>query len=96
MNWKDAETDEWLKEGRAALNDADRAKYYGLVQKKVTDEHLWMPVINIAMDQVTNKKTEGRAAAHAVPEHLLQGAGRNPSRSRAGAVEGLFCSRRTR
>ena len=28
MNWKDAETDEWLKLGRAALTEADRAKYY--------------------------------------------------------------------
>ena len=26
MNWKDAETDEWLRLGRAALTDADRAQ----------------------------------------------------------------------
>src|SRR6266478_2640477 len=41
MNWKDAETDDWLKQGRAALTEADRAKYYALVQQKVTQEHLW-------------------------------------------------------
>ncbi len=59
MNWKDAETDAWLKQGRAALTEADRAKYYALVQQKVTREHLWMPVLNINMDQVASKKISG-------------------------------------
>ena len=56
MNWKDAETDDWLKQGRSALTETDRAKYYALVQQKVMREHLWMPVLNINMDQVANKK----------------------------------------
>ncbi len=59
MNWKDAETDEWLKLGRSALTEADRAKYYGMVQQKVMQEHLWMPVLNINMDEVVNKKIKG-------------------------------------
>ncbi|HKU95952.1 MAG TPA: ABC transporter substrate-binding protein [Vineibacter sp.] len=59
MNWKDAETDEWLRLGRAALSDADRAKYYALVQQKVSAEYLWMPVLNINMHMVTNKKIKG-------------------------------------
>jgi peptide/nickel transport system substrate-binding protein len=59
MNWKDAETDAWLKQGRSALTEADRTKYYALVQQKVTREHLWMPVLNINMDQVANKKITG-------------------------------------
>jgi peptide/nickel transport system substrate-binding protein len=59
MNWKDAETDGWLKQGRSALTEADRAKYYALVQQKVTREHLWIPVLNINMDQVANKKITG-------------------------------------
>ena len=59
MNWKDAETDEWLKLGRAALTEADRAKYYALVQEKVMQEHLWIPVLNINMHQVVNKKIKG-------------------------------------
>jgi peptide/nickel transport system substrate-binding protein len=59
MNWKDAETDEWLKLGRAALTEADRARYYALVQQKVMQEHLWMPVLNINMDEVVNKKVKG-------------------------------------
>ena len=59
MNWKDAETDEWLKLGRSALTEADRAKYYAMVQQKVMQEHLWMPVLNINMHQVANKKIKG-------------------------------------
>jgi peptide/nickel transport system substrate-binding protein len=59
MNWKDAETDEWLSLGRSALTESDRAKYYGLVQQKVMQEHLWIPVLNINMDQVSNKKIKG-------------------------------------
>jgi peptide/nickel transport system substrate-binding protein len=56
MNWKDVETDEWLKQGRGALTDAERAKSYALVQQKVMQEHLWIPVLNINMHQVANKK----------------------------------------
>ena len=81
MNWKDAETDEWLKLGRSALTEADRAKYYALVQQKVMREHLWIPVLNINMDQVANKKIIRRQAAHDLPEYVLQGAGRNALRT---------------
>ena len=59
MNWKDTETDELLRQGRMSLTEADRAKYYELVQKKVTAEALWMPVLNINMYDVTNKKVKG-------------------------------------
>ncbi len=59
MNWKDAETDEYLKKGRAALSEADRAKYYALAQQRVTEEHLWMPVMNIAMYTTSLKKLKG-------------------------------------
>jgi peptide/nickel transport system substrate-binding protein len=58
-NWKDANTDELLRKGRAALTDADRAKYYALAQQLVTEEHLMMPVMNVAMYMVTNKKLKG-------------------------------------
>ena len=30
-----------------------------MVQQKVTREHLWIPVLNINMHQVTNKKLKG-------------------------------------
>ena len=59
MNWKDAETDQWLKLGRAATTPADKAKFYGLVQKKVAEEHLWIPVMNVGMYLTTNKKLKG-------------------------------------
>jgi peptide/nickel transport system substrate-binding protein len=55
-NWKDAETDDWLRLGRGALTAADRAKNYELVQKKVMDEHLFMPVVNVNMYMVTNRR----------------------------------------
>jgi peptide/nickel transport system substrate-binding protein len=59
MNWKDAETDQWLKQGRSALTDRERIEAYAKVQQKVTREHLWMPVLNINMDQVASKKISG-------------------------------------
>jgi peptide/nickel transport system substrate-binding protein len=59
MNWKDAQTDEWLKLGRASLNEADRAKYYGLVQRRITEQHLWMPIMNVAMYTTSSKKLKG-------------------------------------
>ena len=59
MNWKDAETDDWLKQGRAALTPEERARFYAMVQQKVMNEHLWMPVLNINMHEVTNKKLKG-------------------------------------
>jgi len=59
MNWNDAETDEWLRAGRAALTDADRALNYTRVQEKVMNEHLWMPVMNIAMYTTSSKKVKG-------------------------------------
>jgi peptide/nickel transport system substrate-binding protein len=59
MNWNDPKTDEYLKAGRAALSEADRAKYYALAQQRVTEEHLWMPVMNIAMFTTSSKKLKG-------------------------------------
>jgi len=59
MNWNDPQTDEFLKKGKAALTEADRAKYYGLAQQRVTEEHLWMPVMNIAMYTTSLKKLKG-------------------------------------
>jgi len=59
MNWNDAKTDEYLKLGRASLTEADRTKYYALAQQRVTAEHLWMPVMNIAMYTTSLKKLKG-------------------------------------
>jgi peptide/nickel transport system substrate-binding protein len=62
MNWKDAETDEWMRQGRVALTDADRAKAYGLVQEKIHKEHLWLPVMTVHMYSTANKKIKGNRA----------------------------------
>jgi peptide/nickel transport system substrate-binding protein len=59
MNWNDPQTDDLLRKGKAALSAADRAKFYGLAQQRVTEEHLWMPVMNIAMYTTSNKKLKG-------------------------------------
>ncbi|QQS12729.1 MAG: ABC transporter substrate-binding protein [Rhodospirillales bacterium] len=59
MNWKDAETDAWLTAGRTARTDADRSENYARVQRRVMGEHLWIPVLNINMHMVTNKKIKG-------------------------------------
>ena len=58
MNWKDAETDKWLAQAKAALTPGDKALNFGLVQERVTREHLWMPVANINLYVVTNKKVK--------------------------------------
>ncbi len=58
-NWNDPKTDEYLKLGRAALSDPDRAKYYALAQQLVAEEHLMMPVMNVGMYLVTTKKVKG-------------------------------------
>jgi len=59
MNWNDPQTDELLKKGKASLTDAERTKYYGLAQQRVTEEHLWMPVMNVAMYTTSLKKLKG-------------------------------------
>jgi len=63
MNYKDAQTDEAIRLGRAALTDADRAKGYATAQERVMNEHLWIPVMNVNMYQTSNKKLKG-ARAH--------------------------------
>jgi peptide/nickel transport system substrate-binding protein len=62
MNWKDAATDEAIRQGRVALTDADRAKGYQRAQEIVMKEHLWIPVMNSKMYLVTNKKLKGTRA----------------------------------
>jgi peptide/nickel transport system substrate-binding protein len=59
MFWNDPQTDEWLKLGRSALTETDRAKYYGLAQRRVMENHLWIPVMNVGLHMVTNKRLKG-------------------------------------
>ena len=41
--------DTLLDKALRRLTDGDRAKYYALAQQRVTEAHLWMPVMNVAM-----------------------------------------------
>jgi peptide/nickel transport system substrate-binding protein len=59
MNWKDEQTDELLARAKAALTDEERAKNYMLVQERVMEEHLWMPVANVSLYTVSNKRLKG-------------------------------------
>ena len=70
MFWNDARTDEWLKHGRASLTEADRAKYYGLAQRRITDNHLWMPVMNVGLYMVTNRRLKG-ARPHMIHQNVF-------------------------
>jgi peptide/nickel transport system substrate-binding protein len=57
--YKDPEVDRWLTQGRTAMNAADRAQAYDLVQKRVTEEHLWIPVMTVGMYMMANKRIKG-------------------------------------
>jgi len=70
MNWKDEETDRWLALGKGALTPEARTLNFGLVQEKVMREHLWMPVLNIDMYMVTNKRLKG-ARAHTLYQNVF-------------------------
>ncbi|MGE0222843.1 MAG: ABC transporter substrate-binding protein, partial [Acetobacteraceae bacterium] len=59
MNWNDPRTDELLRLGRSSTDPAERTKSYMAVQERVTSEYLMMPVLNIAMYMVTNKRLKG-------------------------------------
>ena len=62
MNWKDAKTDELIRQGRIALTEADRTKANQAVQELVMNEHLWIPVMNVKMYQTSNKKVKNHRA----------------------------------
>ena len=70
MNYKDAQTDEAIRLGRTALNDADRAKGYAAAQERVMKDHLWMPVMNVKMYQTSNKRIKG-ARAHMLYQYTF-------------------------
>lgn len=70
MNYKDAQTDEAIRLGRTALNDADRAKGYATAQERIMKDHLWMPVMNVKMYQTSNKRIKG-ARAHMLYQYTF-------------------------
>jgi peptide/nickel transport system substrate-binding protein len=69
MNWKDAETDEWLAAGSAALHAEDRGANYAKVQRKVHDAALWIPLYHEPLHLVVGPKLKPMKA------HGIYGAG---------------------
>lgn len=59
FNWKDPRTDELLSAGRRALTPEDRGKAYMEAQEVVMKEHLMMPVLDITIHEVSNKRLKG-------------------------------------
>jgi peptide/nickel transport system substrate-binding protein len=59
FNWRDPRTDELLGAGRRALTDTDRTKAYMDAQEVVMKAHLMMPVLDITVHEVTNKRLKG-------------------------------------
>jgi peptide/nickel transport system substrate-binding protein len=70
MNWKNEQTDEWLRLGKTALTPEARALNFGLVQEQVAREHLWIPVLNVDMYMVTNKRLKG-ARPHTLYQNVF-------------------------
>jgi peptide/nickel transport system substrate-binding protein len=56
MNWKDAETDQWLAAGSAALTAEDRRTNYAKVQRRVHDAALWIPLYHEPLFLVVGPK----------------------------------------
>ena len=65
MNWKDAETDQWLMEGRTATDPAVRQAALARVQQKLTDANVWVPLVREQLWLASSKRTVG-ARAHGV------------------------------
>ncbi|HWK43630.1 MAG TPA: ABC transporter substrate-binding protein [Stellaceae bacterium] len=56
MNWKDAETDQWLDAGMAATDDKTRAENYGKVLMKVHEAAVWIPLYHEPTTLVASSK----------------------------------------
>jgi peptide/nickel transport system substrate-binding protein len=69
MNWKDAETDQWLTAGSSALSAGDRTANYAKVQHKVHDAALWVPIYHEPLFLVLGQKLRP------VKAHGIYGAG---------------------
>lgn len=69
MNWNDPETDKLLLEGSTAVDDAARAADYGLVQAKVQEAAVWLPIYHKPMQIAYSKKLKPFTA------HNIYGAG---------------------
>jgi glutathione transport system substrate-binding protein len=65
MNWKDADTDRWLIEGRTALDPAARQAALAHVQERVTENNVWIPLVREQLWLASSRRTQG-ARAHGI------------------------------
>lgn len=65
MNWKDAETDAWLIEGRTSLDPAVRHAALARVQERVTEANVWIPLVREQLWLASSRRVQG-ARAHGI------------------------------
>lgn len=65
MNWKDAETDRWLLEGKTSLDPAVRQAALANVQRRVTENSVWVPLVREQLWLASAKRVQG-ARAHGI------------------------------
>lgn len=65
MNWKNADTDKWLVEGREALDPAVKREALANVQRQVTEANVWIPLVREQLWVASAKRVEG-ARAHGI------------------------------
>ena len=63
MNWKNADTDKWLVEGRTALDPAIKREALANVQRQVTEANVWVPLVREQLWVASAKRVAG-ARAH--------------------------------
>lgn len=59
MNWKDAQTDDWLAQARGAVDPAVRQQALAEVQQKVTEANVWIPLIRGQLWIASSSRTQG-------------------------------------
>lgn len=63
MNWKDQQTDDWLREARTATNPAQRRRALAQVQERITEASVWIPLMREQLWLVSGRRVQG-ARAH--------------------------------
>ncbi len=65
MNWRNEQTDGWLREGRTALDPAVRSVAYANVQRQVHEAAVWLPLVHEPMFLAANNRLTG-VRAHGI------------------------------
>ena len=65
MNWKNEQTDAWLREARSALDEAVRRQAVANVQRQLTEASVWFPIAHSQLWLATGPRVAG-ARPHGV------------------------------